>query len=87
MNTGSMLHGHAIMTDSRTMVATCECDPTGIRFTWERREVEHASHVLAVVWDQGSQHVARAAVILGAPADLPEWAKGHNPYRKNGDDQ
>jgi hypothetical protein len=82
MNTGSMLHGHAIMTDSRTVVATCECDPDDIRFTWNTREEDHARHVMAVIWDQGAQHVAKAAVILGAPADLPDWTKAHNPYRQ-----
>lgn len=80
MNTVSLLPGHAIMTDSRARVATCECDRDNIRFTWEDHDAEHARHVLAVVWDQGAQHVAKAAVILGAPTNLPEFAKGHNPY-------
>jgi hypothetical protein len=81
MNTGSMLPGHAIITRSTGRIATCECSPDSLRFTWDTREEEHGRHVLAVIWDQGAQHVAKAAVILGAPGDLPAVSAGHNPYR------
>jgi hypothetical protein len=32
-------------------------------------------------WDAGADLAARTAVILGAPKDLPERVRGHNPYR------
>lgn len=80
MDTSALLPGHRIITVSHHHVATCECDPDTLRFNWDTHDEEHARHLLAVAWDQGAQRVANAAVILGAPANLPEFAKYHNPY-------
>lgn len=60
-----------------------------IQGTPESFAVSFARHALAAVlpeaqeqaWDAGADIAARAAVILGAPKDLPERVRGHNPHR------
>jgi hypothetical protein len=42
---------------------------------------EHDRQISEKRWAEGADIAARTAVILGAPADLPERVQRHNPYR------